>query len=433
MRHAAGNSRPAVQAAAGPPSWRSMVAALRVPAFAWYWSGQLVSVIGTWSQVVAVSWLVLDLTHSAVALGTITLLQTLPMLVFALPGGVIADRVPRRQLLIVTQVALAAQAIALGLLVVLHLVTIWEIGLLSVVLGTANALNGPAQQAFVPELVGRELVPDAVALNSVQFNTARMIGGAVGGLAVAAWGVSGALFFNAATFLPILVVLMVIRSAHAVTRPAVHASMLADLRAGLSYALRTAPVRRVVLVLGVVGLLGYNWQVAVPLIARFMLHRQVTGYGLLMSALGAGSLVAAIMLTRDQRASEHRLMTGAVALGAVLMALGLSYSYVASLVLLAVGGLAGLVATITANTRLQMLTPDELRGRVMGIYVLLMGGTTPVGAFAFGEIAGHLSTGDALIAFGATTVVTVGAIWLRRHEISLRPRAPSPADADADA
>ncbi len=404
-----------------------MVAALRVPAFAWYWSGQLVSVIGTWSQVVAVSWLVLDLTHSAIALGTITLLQTLPILAFALPGGVIADRVPRRRLLIATQVALAAQAIALGLLVALHLATLWEIGLLSFVLGTANALNGPAQQAFVPELVGRDLVPDAVALNSVQFNTARMIGGAAGGLAVAAWGVSGALFFNAATFLPILVVLMVIRAAHPAPPPAARASVLADLRAGLGYALRTKPVRRVVMVLGVVGLLGYNWQVAVPLIARFMLHRQVTGYGALMSALGAGSLAAAILLARDQRASEHRLMAGAVVLGAVLVALGLSYSYPASLALLAVGGFAGLVATITANTRLQLLTPDELRGRVMGIYVLLMGGTTPIGAFAFGEIAGHLSTGDALIAFGATTVLTVSAIWLHRRETTRHPRAPSTA------
>ncbi len=404
-----------------------MVAALRVPAFAWYWSGQLVSVIGTWSQVVAVSWLVLDLTHSAIALGTITLLQTLPILAFALPGGVIADRVPRRRLLIATQAALAAQAIALGLLVALHLATLWEIGLLSFVLGTANALNGPAQQAFVPELVGRDLVPDAVALNSVQFNTARMIGGAAGGLAVAAWGVSGALFFNAATFLPILVVLMVIRAAHPAPPPAARASVLADLRAGLGYALRTKPVRRVVLVLGVVGLLGYNWQVAVPLIARFMLHRQVTGYGALMSALGAGSLAAAILLARDQRASEHRLMAGAVVLGAVLVALGLSYSYPASLALLAVGGFAGLVATITANTRLQLLTPDELRGRVMGIYVLLMGGTTPIGAFAFGEIAGHLSTGDALIAFGATTVLTVSAIWLHRRETTRHPRAPSTA------
>jgi transmembrane secretion effector len=143
-----------------------------------------------------------------------------------------------------------------------------------------------AQPVFVPELVSRDLVPDAVALNSVQFNTARMIGGAVGGLTVAAWGISGALFFNAATFLPILGVLLVIRAAHPPPRATAHASMLADLRAGLSYVARAVPVRRVVMVLGVVGLLGYNWQVAVPLIARFTLHRQVTGYGVLMSAPG---------------------------------------------------------------------------------------------------------------------------------------------------
>ncbi len=392
-----------------------MVAALRVPAFAWYWAGQLVSVIGTWSQVVAVSWLVLDLTHSAVALGTITMLQTLPVLAFALPGGVIADRFSRRRLLIATQAALTVQAVTLGLLVAFHVVTIWEVGLLAVVLGTASALNSPAQQAFVPELVDRDLVPDAVALTSVQFNTARMIGGAVGGLAVAAWGISGALFFNAATFLPILGVLVVIRAAHAAPRPKAAASVLAELRAGLRYVARTVPVRRVVIVLGAVGLLGYNWQVAVPLIARFTLHRQVTGYGALMSALGAGSLLAAVALTRDQRASEHRLMAGAVALGAVLVGLGLSDSYPVSLVLLAAGGFAGLVATITANTRLQLLVPDELRGRVMSIYVLLMQGTTPLGAFGFGMIAGHLGTGDALVAFGAATAAAVGAIWLRRH------------------
>ncbi|HUY47793.1 MAG TPA: MFS transporter [Streptosporangiaceae bacterium] len=401
-----------------------MAAALRVPAFAWYWAGQLLSVIGTWSQVVAMSWLVLDLTHSAVALGTITMVQTLPVLALALPGGVIADRVPRRQLLIITQAALTAQAITLGLLVAFHAVTIWEVGLLAFVLGTASALNNPAQQAFVPELVGRDLVPDAVALNSVQFNTARMIGGAAGGLAVAAWGISGALFLNAATFLPILGVLIVIRPAHAAPRPKARAPALADLRAGLGYALRTAPVRRVIIVLGVVGLLGFNWQVAVPLIARFTLHRQVTGYGVLMAALGAGSLAAAVILARDQRATEHRLMAGGVALGGVLVALGLSRSYPLSLALLAAGGAAGMVATITANTRLQLLVPDELRGRVMGIYVLLMQGTTPVGALGLGEIAGHLGTGDAVVAFGAATAAAVGAIWLRRHRAAAEGKPP---------
>jgi len=396
-------------------SWRSMVAALRVHAFAWYWAGELLSGIGTWSQAVAQAWLVLDLTHSAVALGTITMLQFLPVLAFALVGGVIADRVDRRQLLVATQIALTAQAVTLGVLVAAHVVTLWEIGLLAVALGTTNALNNPAQQAFVPELVGRDLVADAVALNSVQFNAARMLGGAVGGLAIAAWGIEGALFLNAASFLPIVGVLAAIRPAHVAVRSGSSGrSGISELRQGLGYALRTTPVRRVVALFAVVGLLGFNWQVAVPLLARFVLHRSVTGFGDLMAAIGAGSLLGAVALARDRRATEGRLTVGGVALGALLVALGLSRSYPVSLVLLGLAGVAGIVCSITANTRLQLLTPDHLRGRVMGIYVLLMGGTTPIGAFLLGELAGHLGTGVALVIFGATTVAAVGAIGLRR-------------------
>lgn len=417
-----GDAPPSDELGGSPPlpeanpeaSWRSTVAALRVPEFAWYWSAQLLSGIGTWSQAIAQAWLVLDLTHSAVALGTVTMLQFLPLLLLSLVGGVVADRVGRRQLLVATQLALTVQAITLGVLVATHAVTLWEIGLLAIALGTTNALNNPAQQAFVPELVGRGLVADAVALSSVQFNSARMIGGAVGGLAIAVWGISGALFLNAATFLPIIVVLIWIRPAHLASREAVHRSALAELREGLAYALSNTPVRWVVALFAVVGLLGFNWQVAVPLVARFVLHRPVTGFGDLMAALGLGSLLAAVALARDRRATEHRLTMGGLALGAALVALGLSRSYWLSLLLLVVGGAAGMVTSITANTRLQLLTPDHLRGRVMGIYVLLMGGTTPIGAFLLGELAGHFGTGVALVVFGATTAAVVGAIGLRR-------------------
>ncbi len=395
-------------------SWRSMAEALRVPAFAWYWIGQLISGTGTWSQAIAQSWLVLDLTHSAVDLGTITMLQFLPILAFALVGGVIADRVGRRRLLVLTQIALTIQAIILGVLVATHVVTLWEIGLLALALGATNALNNPAQQAFVPELVGRTLLADAVALNSVQFNTARMLGGAVGGLAIAAWGIDGALFLNAASFLPIIAILASIHPAYADDHPTASGrSVYGDLRGGLSYALRTASVRQVLALFAVIGLLGFNWQVAVPLLARFVLHRSATGFGDLMAAIGAGSLVGAIVLARDRRATETRLAIGGVALGLVLVALGLTHSYPISLALLGLGGVAGIVTSITANTRLQLLTPDRLRGRVMGIYVLLMGGTTPIGAFVLGELAGHLGTGVALIIFGATTAGAVTALGLR--------------------
>ncbi len=321
-----------------------MAAALTVPAFAWYWTGQLVSGTGTWSQAIAQAWLVLDITHSAVDLGTITMLQFLPILAFALVGGVVADRVGRRRLLVITQITLTIQAIVLGVLVATHVVTLWEIGALALALGTTNALNNPAQQAFVPELVGHDLLADAVALNSVQFNTARMLGGAVGGLAIAAWGIDGALFLNAASFLPIIVILAAIHPAHAADHPGASGrSVYGDLRGGLSYALRTASVRQVLALFAVIGLLGFNWQVAVPLLARFVLHRSATGFGDLMAAIGAGSLVGAIVLARDRRATETRLAVGGVALGLILVALGLTHSYPVSMVLLGLGGVAGIV------------------------------------------------------------------------------------------
>ena len=397
-------------------TWSDTLAAFSVPAFAWYWSCQFLSGIGTWSQAIAQAWLVLDLTHSAVALGTITMLQFLPMLALSLFGGVVADRLPRRRVLIVTQISLTLQAVTLGTLVATHTVTLWEVGLLALALGATNALNNPAQQAFVPELVGRALVADAVALNSVQFNAARMIGGAVGGLAIAAWGVSGALFLNSASFVPIVVVLIVVRPAHVAKHSApAGSSAMTELREGLAYALTTTSIRRVVVLFAAVGLFGFNWQVAVPLVARFVLHRQVTGFGDLMAALGAGSLVASLVMVKNQRATERRLIVSAVAMGVVLVALGWSRSYPLSLILLGLGGVAGVVTQITANTRLQILTPNHLRGRVMGIYVLLMGGTTPIGSFLLGELAGHFGTGLALVVFGTVTVAAIGAIAFARR------------------
>jgi MFS family permease len=411
-------------------SWRVALAAFRVPAFAWYWSAQLLSGIGTWSQSIALSWLVLDLTHSAVDLGTVTMLQFAPILAFALLGGVVADRLPRRGLLIVTQVALTTEAVFLGALVATHVVTLWEVSLIAVAVGTTNALNNPAQQAFVPELVGRDLVADAVALNSVQVNTARMLGGAVGGVAIAVWGISGALFLNAASFAPIVAVLIAIRPAHVAWQPPTReATALSELRQGLAYALSTVSIRRVVVLFAVVGLLGFNWQVAVPLVARFVLHRQATGFGDLMGALGAGSLAAALAVARSQRPSERRLTFGAVALGGALVVLGLSRSYPLSLVVLVGAGAAGVVASVTANTRLQLLAPDHLRGRVMGIYILLMGGTTPVGSFLLGELAGHVGTGAALVCFGAATALAVGLISvLRWHTAGRRDGGEAPRD-----
>ena len=404
---------------------RVLPPAFLVAAFRWYWASQLVSGVGTWAQAVAQSWLVLELTHSAVMLGTVTMLQFLPLLIFPLLGGVIADRLPRRRMLVATQSAAMIQALLLGALVATGTVQLWEVAVLALMLGLTNAFNNPAAQAFVPELVGAELVADAVAINSIQFNLARMVGGAVGGIAVAWWGIAGALFLNAASYLPAIVVLALIRPRHVTVRqrrPDVR--LVQELTEGLRYAVRTPSVRPVVALFGVVGLLGFNWQVALPLLA-VALHGGVTGFGTLMSALGAGSLVAGVVLARNRRPSERRLALGGLAMGALLVLLGLSSWYGVSLALMVVAGFAGVVAAVTANTLLQIRTPDALRGRIMSIYVLLMGGTTPVGAFLLGTIAGGWGIQAGLLVFGTLTIVAIGAIQLLRGPVSARTSAPA--------
>ena len=404
---------------------RVLPPAFLVAAFRWYWASQLVSGVGTWAQAVAQSWLVLELTHSAVMLGTVTMLQFLPLLIFPLLGGVIADRLPRRRMLIATQSAAMIQALLLGALVATGTVQLWEVAVLALMLGLTNAFNNPAAQAFVPELVGPELVADAVAINSIQFNLARMVGGAVGGIAVVWWGIAGALFLNAASYLPAIVVLALIRPRHVTVRqrrPDVR--LVQELTEGLRYAVRTPSVRPVVALFGVVGLLGFNWQVALPLLA-VALHGGVTGFGTLMSALGAGSLVAGVVLARNRRPSERRLALGGLAMGALLVLLGLSSWYGVSLALMVVAGFAGVVAAVTANTLLQIRTPDALRGRIMSIYVLLMGGTTPVGAFLLGTIAGGWGIQAGLLVFGTLTILAIGAIQLLRGSVSARTSAPA--------
>ena len=250
----------------------------------------------------------------------------------------------------------------------------------------------------------------------MQFSSARMIGGALGGVAVATWGVSGTAFVNAISFLPAIAVLAVIRPAYAtVRRPSARTSLMSELRAGVDYARSTVPIRRVVLIFGAASLFGLNWQVALPLVARFVLHRQVAGFGELMAALGAGSLVGALLVARDRRATEGRLVVGGLALGSALVLIGFSQAYLATLLLVAAGGVAGIMVSVTANTRLQLLAPDHLRGRVMGIYVLLMGGTTPIGALLLGEISAHFGPQVGLVVFGAATITAVGFLGLRQR------------------
>lgn len=415
---------------------RSMPPAFTVADYRWYWGSQLVSGIGTWAQTIAQAWLVLQLTdNSAVALGTITTLQFLPMLVFPLLGGVVADRVPRRNLLIATQVGAMVQAVVLGALVLSGQAQFWEVGALALILGLTNAFGVPAQQSLVPEIVGRELVGNAVALNSIQFNVARLFGGAVGGVLVAVFGVGVTLLLNAATFLPAIAVLAVIRPAHArlprdregADPTAGRSRITADIGAGLRYALGTPDIRRILALFGVVGLLGFNWSVAVPLLT-VALGAGPTGLGTLQAAFGVGSLAAGVALMRSRGATERRFLIGGFGLGAVLIALGLSPWYGVSVGLMLLGGLTGVTAAVSANTRLQLLSTDAYRGRVMSLFTLLMGGTTPIGALLLGGIAQGAGIQIGIIVFGSAVLLGLILILV----LDRAPESAATPGADLD-
>jgi len=405
---------------AGARHWRDALIALRVRNFRLFWFGQLVSGSGTWMQTVAQAWLVLSLSRSPLVLSTVVALQFLPMLAFALVGGVVADRLPKRRLLLATNSVAALQALALGLLVSGGEARLWHVYALALLLGLTNAFNGPAQQAFVPEMVGRELVPQAVALNSVQFNAARMIGPALGGLAIATLGLAEAFYLNAASYLPAILALAAIRTRELrVQHGRPPGSAFAQLREGLSYVRRTPALLLVVLLLAAIGTFGFNWQTLIPLLARNTFGLDATGLGVLMSAMGLGTLGASLALAYSPHASESRLLAAAGALGAALVLLGLSPWYGVSVIVVGLGGFAGIVFMITANTRLQTLSPDRLRGRVMSLFVLLMGGSTPVGALLFGVSAHWLGVRGAVTLFGGLCL-GAAALATRRRE-----RAPS--------
>ena len=406
-------TRRRVSTAHPPPRGRELLKALRVRNFALFWTGQLVSGTGTWMQMVAMAWLVLDISRSPATLGWVTTLQFLPVLLFALPAGVLADRVPKRGLLIATQTLAAVQALVLGVLATIGTPQIWQLALLGFTLGVSNAFTYPTQQAFVSEMVDPPLVPQAVALNSVQFNLTRMVGTALGGLAIAHFA-SGAVFFvNAASFLASLGALLMMRPRELRTSAAQPAHRGA-MREGVRYAVRTPAVLFVLGTLAVVGTLGFNWPVAAPLLARDVLDVQAVGFGALMAAFGAGALLAGLGLVVIGVGNDRRLVGAGVGLGMVLVLLGVSHSYPLSLALMGLAGLSGTVFTTTANTRLQLLSPDRLRGRVMSLFVLLMAGSTPIGASLLGQGAAAFGVSVTMVVSGVAALAgLVGLVAYR--------------------
>ncbi len=277
--------------------------ALKVRNYRLFWLGQLVSQMGTWVQRVAQAWLVLTLTDPPLALGTVTALQFLPILGFSLVGGMLADRVPKRRLLLVTQSLMACQALVLAALTAFGAIWLWHIYALAFFLGLVNALDNPARQSFVPELVGRAHVPNAVALNSMVFNVSRILGPGIGGLGVATVGFAGCFLANALSFLATIGALLLMDPKGFFVPGDGRRRPGAGLGPALRYAVRTPTVLTVIILLAFVGTFGYNFTVVLPLVARYVLGADAAGFGLMTGAMGVGSVLAALWLAYRRRPS----------------------------------------------------------------------------------------------------------------------------------
>jgi len=400
--------------------------ALSVHNYRLFYFGQIISLSGTWMQTIAQAWLVLDLTNSPLALGTVTMLQFLPITLLALFGGVLADRLPKRRVLMLTQISAAMQALILATLVLSGAIQLWHIYLLALMLGLTNALDMPTRQSFVVEMVGKEYLTNAVALNSTVFNGARVVGPTLGGLTIAAIGVGGAFLLNGLSFLASISALLLMRDSELrhVERPA-RGNVLGQLAEGIRYAFNTREIFLIIIAMASLGTFGYNFSTMLPLIARFILHIDALGFGSLFSAMGAGSVIGALVVAYFGRSSKKTLFAASMAFSLVLICIALSTWYALTLVLFAALGLSSITFSATANTRLQLLVPDELRGRVMSMYTLLFAGTTPIGAVIIGGLASRISVSATITLMGC--LCAAGTLLALSYSRPFRQAAPQPA------
>jgi MFS family permease len=393
--------------------------------FRLFWGGQLVSLIGTWMQSVGQAWLVLELTNSPFKLGLLSALQFAPMLFFAVVAGALTDRLPKRRLIIGTQLALLLQAFTLSALVWTGLVRYWHLAVLATLLGVVNTVDMPARQSFIAEMVSRESLMNAIALNSAVFNAARVVGPAVAGLLVARYGAALAFFLNGLSFIAVVAALVRIR-AEGQPRPREGATMGGDIREGVAYALRTPRIALILALLMPVSLFVMNFNVLVPLFARDVLHQGAHGFGLLMAALGTGSLVGAVAVALAGRTRPRLrvIVVAAVVTTAATVAMAPVRSFHLAAAVLFLIGCGSIVFMTSCNTTLQMIAPDALRGRMMSLYTLVFAGVTPFGSFLMGTVAEHLGVSAAFLTAGGAGLVLVVAVlvvWRMVGPYSLGP------------
>lgn len=394
----------------------SVIAALRHRNFLLFWSGQIISLIGTWMQTVAQGYLIYQLTGSSALLGLVSMLGSLPILLFTTVGGVVADRVPKRRLLVWTQSLSALLALILGILVSTNLVQVWHVMVLATALGVVNAFDTPTRLAFVVELVGKRDLFNAIALNSSIFNAARIVGPAVAGLLIARTGLSAPFLINAASYIAVIAGLLAMRMPPFV-REVAPEPPLRRLTEGLRYIKNDGAILTILMTLGSASILAFNYPALLPAFASQQLHQGAQGLGLLYSALGVGAISGALLLA----AYGHRLpraklfWSGAIAFALTQIIFAFSPNLIFAMIISVAMGLCMILFVADANTLVQTLVPDALRGRVMGVYTLVFLGSTPLGSLWAGLAAARFNSVPLVLAGGSlASLLVVGLIWALR-------------------
>ena len=399
---------------------RHIFTSLRSRNYRIYFTGQGISLIGTWMQNVALSWLVYRLTGSVFLLGLVGFTSQIPTFVLAPFTGVLIDRYNRLTILKLSQVAYLLQALAMTLLVMLNLVEVWHIIALSLVTGTISAFDAPTRQSLVIDLIDKpEDLGNAIALNSAIFNGARLIGPAIAGIVIAAAGEGICFMINTISYLSVIGALMMIRIPHRVT-PEKTEKFGRSFAEGLRYTFRSVPIRTLILLLAILSLTGIPFIVLLPAYAKEILHGGSQTLGYLMSALGAGALTAALyMASRKSVVGLGNVISrsiGVLALAILLAALSGKLHF--SLVICFFGGLAMILLLASINTLLQTITDEDKRGRVMSFYAMAVMGTTPIGNLLAGSLASVFGIPETLLIFGCITGAS--GIWFFMSLGSLR-------------
>ena len=426
-----GGDAPGLARGASPSKIKVALRALRHRNFRLFFAGQFISLIGTWMQIVAQSWLVYRLTGSSFLLGSVGFASQIPVLLLAFIGGTVADRHNRRRVVIATQASAMALAFILSFLTLIEGVRVWHIFVISALGGVVNAFDMPARQAFIVELVGKKDLMNAIALNSTLFNGARVLGPAVAGMLIASIGEGWCFFANGVSFIAVIAGLLLMKL-EARRGYAGSGSGISDVLEGFRFVCRARPVRALLLLLGLVSLVGMPYSVLMPIFADRILHGGARGLGILMGATGLGALAGAMSLAvrAGTRGLGKLVAFAAAGFGSCLILFSFSRSFWLSALFLIPAGFSMMVHMTSTNTMIQIMVPDHLRGRVMALHVMMFMGMAPFGSFFAGIVAEKLGAPLA-VAIGAVVCVAGSALFLARLP-KFQPLVRNPVQTHTD-